>query len=718
MSSLLLLLAALGVAQAAEVRRYALIAGANNGGPERVTLRYAATDAQHVAAVLGELGGLRPADELLLTNPRRADIEAALRQLNQKIAADKAASRRTEVLFYYSGHSDENGLLLGPDRYPYKELRAAIDGLGADVKIAILDSCASGAMVRQKGGTHVPAFLIDESSEVKGHAFLTSSSADEASQEADRIGASYFTHALVTGLRGGADRDLDGQVTLTEAYQFAYDETLRRTESTASGAQHPAYDMRLVGTGDLVMTDLRQTSAALRFAPEVAGRLFVRDADGQLVAELSKSPGRELLLGLEPGTYTVTREEGKSLQTATLVVAAGGVGQLTAGSFGALARSPTVARGEAEGLPLPVEPLSLMILPDFTGPDGMGLAQETQTLALGLVAAGAEELDGWALSVGANLYGRRAEGGLFSAGANIVQGELEGVAGSAGVNIIGGITQGVVLSGGANLHAGAVQGALASGGANVAAQGAQGILLSGGANVVGGRLEGLMVSGGVNLVGAGFEGGQLGVVNIAGGAAEGGQIAVVNVAEHLEGLQLGVVNIADDLDGVPIGLISYSGTGILAAEVWGSETVPLHLGFKMGARHVYNTAWAGGDPRADGKIVARNLGYGIGARYTARRFDWDTDVVGILTLPDRCNEVCLTSEAGLRSSLSFAATPWLAPYAGGMTVLALPFDASGQTARPINGPDDLKLRSSVMAGLRFSRPPRPRTPTSEPASTL
>jgi hypothetical protein len=53
-----------------------------------------------------------------------------------------------------------------------------------------------------------------------------------------------------------------------------------------------------------------------------------------------------------------------------------------------------------------------------------------------------------------------------------------------------------------------------------------------------------------------------------------------------------------------------------------------------------------------------------------------------------------------------------------MTVLALPFDASGQTARPINGPDDLKLRSSVMAGLRFSRPPRPRTPTSEPASTL
>ena len=697
----------LPVALAAEVHRYALIAGANDGGSTRSTLRYAATDAQHMAAVLGELGGIRPADALLLTNPRRADIEAALRQLNQRVAADRAAARRTEVLFYYSGHSDETGLLLGPDRYPYKELRAAIDGLGADVKIAILDSCASGAMVREKGGTHVPAFLIDESSEVKGHAFLTSSSADEASQEADRIGASYFTHALVTGLRGGADRDLDGQVTLTEAYQFAYDETLRRTESTAAGAQHPAYDMRLVGTGDLVMTDLRQTSAALRFTPEVAGRLFIRDADGQLIAELSKTSGRELLLGLEPGTYTISREEGAALQTATVTVAAGAQAAVSRAAFGTLARSPSTARGEVPAA-LPREAVAVQVFPDLDGEDGLGLPAQTQVLALGLIAAGAEELDGWAFSLGANLYGRRAEGGVFAVGANLVKGELEGAAGSAGVNVIGGLTQGIAVAAGANLLGGDVQGGLGASGANIANADVEGVMVSGGVNLTRGFTEGVQGAGGVNLALAGLDGIQLaGGVNLSGGDADAVQIATVNIADRIDGMQIGVVNIAKDLNGVPIGLISYSGTGILAAELWTSPAVTAQVGVKMGARHVYNTAWVAGNPHERGPITDRSLGYGIGARGTFGRIDWDTDLAGLLHIPDGCDLSCPTTDLALRSSLSFAATPYLAPFVGGL--LSSPLPTMMSNGQMMNNPSPADLRAEAFAGLRFARPPQPST---------
>src|SRR5690606_18826019 len=128
----------------------------------------------------------------------------------------------------------------------------------------------------------VPAFLLDDATDVRGHAFLTSSAADEASQEADRLGGSYFTHALVTGLRGGGDVDADGRVTLNEAYRFAYEETLARTTSSRYGAQHAGFDIHLSGSGDLIMTDLRDGSASLVVEAGVEGRLFVRDLDGRL----------------------------------------------------------------------------------------------------------------------------------------------------------------------------------------------------------------------------------------------------------------------------------------------------------------------------------------------------------------------------------------------------------------------------------------------------
>ena len=76
---------------------------------------------------------------------------------------------------------------------------------------------------------------MDASSDMRGHAFLTSSAADERAQESDRIAASYFTYYLVSGLRGAADINPDKRVTLQEAYQFASQETLARTERSQAG---------------------------------------------------------------------------------------------------------------------------------------------------------------------------------------------------------------------------------------------------------------------------------------------------------------------------------------------------------------------------------------------------------------------------------------------------------------------------------------------------
>ena len=90
--------------------------------------------------------------------------------------------------------------------------------------------------------------------------------AEEAAQESDKIGASFFTHYLISGLRGAADTAGNGLVTLNEAYSYAFQETLASTEKTQYGPQHPAYDINLSGSGDLVLTDLRSSGARLTVA--------------------------------------------------------------------------------------------------------------------------------------------------------------------------------------------------------------------------------------------------------------------------------------------------------------------------------------------------------------------------------------------------------------------------------------------------------------------
>src|SRR5690606_40141662 len=103
------------------------------------------------------------------------------------------------------GRSTDESLLWGGEQLDYLELRQALRALPADVVVAILDACASGAFTRMKGGALRPAFLPSTAAPIRGHAYLTSSAADEVAQESDRIGGSFFTHHLLAGLRGAAD---------------------------------------------------------------------------------------------------------------------------------------------------------------------------------------------------------------------------------------------------------------------------------------------------------------------------------------------------------------------------------------------------------------------------------------------------------------------------------------------------------------------------------
>jgi hypothetical protein len=329
-------------------RRFALVVGANRGAADRVPLRYAVADAQRFAEVVTQMGGVLPADRIDLHDPSRKALLEALVRTGTRAASARESASRVEVIFYFSGHADDQGLMLGREMVPYRELRTAVSAMGADVGITILDACASGAITRLKGGSAHPAFLTEAGSAIQGYAFLTSSSENETAQESDRLRGSFFTHALVSGLRGAADATGDGRVTLNEAYQFAFHETLVQTAPTEGGAQHPSYDIRMAGTGEVVMTDVRQTSSSLVLGEELEGRFVVLSAQRRLVAELYKPAGRKVELGLDAGDYEVFFEQEKQRLTSKVSLAEGVHKELLRAELKEAPRSATRSRGGSE----------------------------------------------------------------------------------------------------------------------------------------------------------------------------------------------------------------------------------------------------------------------------------------------------------------------------------------------------------------------------------
>ncbi len=290
--------------------RVAIVVGNNNGGVGKTQLRYAERDAQRVANLFETLGGVD--DVHLLLGRSASELRTTLERVTSTVSADPSSV----VLFFYSGHADDTSFLMGESSFAFSELRQRLQHIPARVTIAFVDACQSGRLVRAKGGRAVPVVDVrfEDNPTYKGRVFVTSSAAGEVSQEADDIQASYFTHYLVSALRGAADLSGDRQVSLEEAYQYVYRNTLVRTSGTLTGTQHPTYDVDMTGRGELILTQLRKDFARLVLSKKSRGSYLVRGAsDGSLVAEVNKAPGAVVRVALPPGSFVVGRVEGERI---------------------------------------------------------------------------------------------------------------------------------------------------------------------------------------------------------------------------------------------------------------------------------------------------------------------------------------------------------------------------------------------------------------------
>ena len=309
----------------AQQARVAVVVGNNLGHDPARTLRFAEAEAGKLASLLRSAGEFDSV--VTVQGARRQAVEEALAAARTQLDRAHAEGKRTLFLFYYSGHGDQEALELGSSRLPLRDLRSYLEQLsGADVRVAFVDACQSGALTGVKGGRRAPGYEIHlaDPGSVKGMAIVTSSTANELSQESDDLEGSFFTHNIMAGLRGAADSSHDGQVTLGEVYQFAFRRTLASTAASLVGGQHPTYDYRMSGAGDVILARTRPNDARLVF-PRETGVTYtvVNKGRGEVIAELGSTSGEDVYLALPAGEYRVVRRVLASVSETTFSLAAG-----------------------------------------------------------------------------------------------------------------------------------------------------------------------------------------------------------------------------------------------------------------------------------------------------------------------------------------------------------------------------------------------------------
>ena len=406
-------------------------------------------------------------------------------------------------------------------------------------------------------------------------------------------------------------------MTLQEAYQFASAETLARTERTKGGPQHAAYEFDLAGTGDMVVTDVRTTQASLVLASDLAGRISVREAGGGLIAELRKTAGNTIELGVEAGSYVVAMDAGNgAIFEATATLASGEHADLSKLSFHP-GKPLVVAVARGDG---PVAP---------EGPDAIATtaaAPHTQVATkLGIIPRDGDEnidvhgfsfafagdrvgfMKGYQLALGWTEADSGLRGLQMAVGATIVKGDAHGLQLAEGVTDSEGSFHGAQLAGLGALTNGDTHG-LQIGGIATYARGPMAGLQMGGITTVAQRFRGLQLAG-VVAVGEDVQGlqlspvnvtrdqagMQLGVVNVVDEGA-GFRFGVVNVARKTRGFQFGVVNVAQQDDGESFALINVIGNGIHDVAFYATDALLTNLAFKLGGRHLYTSLGAGYQP--------------------------------------------------------------------------------------------------------------------------
>jgi hypothetical protein len=136
-------------------------------------------------------------------------------------------------------------------------------------------------------------------------------------------------------------------VTLSEAYQYVFSHTLAATSATGV-RQHPGYEYRLAGKGELVLTEVAQPSASLELPANFERALIVLVRRDQVLAELTSDAARRVALA--PGEYAVRVWKGTRAYAARVTVVAGDAKKVTWSDLQAVSSPAVAGKGHVDEL--------------------------------------------------------------------------------------------------------------------------------------------------------------------------------------------------------------------------------------------------------------------------------------------------------------------------------------------------------------------------------
>jgi uncharacterized caspase-like protein len=259
--------------------QWAVVIGIGNyESPGIPRLKYTVADAEAIYQTLIGPGGFKKDNVLLLTD--RSERKPTLRNIKWALGTflGRSAQKDDTVMIFFAGHGapevDTRGLerdglakyLIPSDAdvddlystaLPMDELQTIFGRIEAERVVIFLDACYSGAAggrtfaaKKTRAGT-VDDLFLERLTRSKGRAIVTASAPAEVSIELPELGHGIFTYYLVNGLKGAADGNRDGIVSLQELYEYVEQQVSRKSRSVG-GNQHPMMKGELEGSLPLV----------------------------------------------------------------------------------------------------------------------------------------------------------------------------------------------------------------------------------------------------------------------------------------------------------------------------------------------------------------------------------------------------------------------------------------------------------------------------------
>lgn len=219
-------------------------------------------DAEEFAQVLRELAAFDDVQVLL------NEGEGKTRRSIARFFAER--KRDDLLLMYFSGHGirNEQGQLflaandteisiLEASGVPAEFVTNSMNNSRSQRQLLILDCCNSGAFAHGSKSASGVGKSMGIATAFEGSGFgrvvLTATDATQYAWEGDKVigdtQKSVFTHFLIEGLKGEADRNGDGCVDVDELYDYAYEEVVRRTPKQTPGKW--SYKQQ----GDIILRD-------------------------------------------------------------------------------------------------------------------------------------------------------------------------------------------------------------------------------------------------------------------------------------------------------------------------------------------------------------------------------------------------------------------------------------------------------------------------------